>query len=158
GFFIFEYTTGKICKTGSSGTKMKIVEWNEKYCLGNELIDSHHKHLIELLNAYYNTVSQERNLEEIARIFNELFKYVDYHFKAEEEMMRDYGYAKIQLHTSEHESFENRLNEFQKSMISSEEEFDVEVIYFLEEWLLNHILLSDKELVNFINNTSIHIV
>lgn len=137
---------------------MKIVEWNDKYCLGNELIDSHHKHLIELLNAYYNTVSQERNLEEIARIFNELFKYVDYHFKAEEEMMRDYGYAKIQLHTLEHESFENRLNEFQKSMISSEEEFDVEVIYFLEEWLLNHILLSDKELVNFINNTRIHIV
>lgn len=137
---------------------MKIVEWNDKYCLGNELIDSHHKHLIELLNAYYNTVSQERNLEEIARIFNELFKYVDYHFKAEEEMMIDYGYAKIQLHTSEHESFENRLNEFQESLISSEEEFDVEVIYFLEEWLLNHILLSDKELVNFINNTSIHIV
>ncbi len=138
---------------------MKIVEWNDKYCLGNELIDSHHKHLIELLNAYYNTVSQERNIEKIAGIFNELFKYVDYHFKAEEEMMKDFGYIKIQLHTSEHDSFENRLNEFQESLISSEEEFDVEVIYFLEEWLLNHILISDKELVYFINtNTSNHLV
>ena len=130
---------------------MKIVEWNDSYCLGIELLDSHHQHLIVLLNDYYNAVSQERNLDEIRRIFNELFKYADYHFKAEEEMMRAFGYGKIQLHVSEHESFENRLNELQASLISSKDEFDVEVICFLEEWLLNHILLSDKNFVDYTN-------
>lgn len=124
---------------------MRIVAWEDRYRLGIDHIDSHHQHLLELLNRAYNAVIIEYNINDIRYIFHELLEYTDYHFKAEEELMHKFDYSKIDSHVLEHEVFRNRLNELLGSLLSLDSKFDIEIIYFLEEWLLNHISHVDKD-------------
>ena len=131
---------------------MRVVEWEDRYCLGIDVIDGHHQHLVELLNKSYNAIFFERDMDEISSIFRELSEYTDYHFKSEEEMMARVGYSRINSHISEHETFKKNLKELQSSLLASEMVHDNEIIFFLEGWLLNHILVSDKDYVEFVKS------
>ena len=122
---------------------MEMVEWDDCYNIGIETVDKHHQHLIALLNRSYNAIMFEHDSSEIVSIFNELIDYTDYHFKAEEEMMSDSGYSQMGPHVKEHETFKAKLNLLGAKV-------DADVIYFLEEWLLNHIAITDKAFANFV--------
>lgn len=124
---------------------MRIVEWEERYNLGIGEIDQHHRHLLELLNRSYNAVIMEQNKNEVRYIFHELLAYADYHFSAEEEMMKRHGYVSIAPHLAEHEIFRQKVNELLDRLLATAFTFDVELICFLEEWLLNHISHMDRE-------------
>jgi hemerythrin len=128
---------------------MRMVEWEEGYSLGIELVDRHHQHLLDLLNRSYHAIIIEHNVDEVRSVFRELIDYADYHFKAEEEMMTRFCYGRIKAHISEHATFKSKLAEL-GMLLSSEVKFDIEVIYFLEEWLLNHISVVDKEYAVFV--------
>lgn len=129
---------------------MRIVAWEDRYSVGIDLIDGHHQHLLDLLNRSYNAILLEHDRHEIKRIVNELREYADYHFNAEEGVMEQFCYRGIDSHVSEHETFRRRLNELLDKPGSDEEQFDIELIYFLEEWLLNHISNVDKEFAVFV--------
>jgi len=122
---------------------MEMVEWEDSFDLGIELIDRHHRHLVVLLNRAYNAVMFEHDTAEVTSIFHELDEYTDYHFKAEEEMMAELGYGRIKSHVLEHETFKAKLSSLDVTV-------DANVIYFLEEWLLNHIAVVDKAFAAFV--------
>ncbi|MBT0664259.1 hemerythrin family protein [Geobacter pelophilus] len=124
---------------------MSIVEWEDKFNIGIHQIDKHHRHLIELLNMAYKAIIELQDKNQVRYLFHELLSYADYHFSAEEELMRSVGYHKLVPHMTEHEKFKAHLNGFLDKFLASEEIYNVEVVFFLEEWLLNHILLTDKE-------------
>lgn len=129
---------------------MRIVEWQDSYNLGIIDIDQHHRHLLELLNRSYDAIIMEQNRNEVRYIFHELLEYTDYHFSAEEEMMKRHGYVRIAAHLAEHEIFRQKVNDLLGRLLATEFKFDVELICFLEEWLLNHILHMDREYAQFI--------
>jgi hemerythrin len=131
--------------------KMRVVEWEDMYCLGIEHIDRHHQFLIELLNKSYNAIISKSDANEMSEIFRELSEYAEYHFEAEEEMMAQAGYNGIKLHLLEHETFKEKLTELQGSLNSSGMDQYNDIIFFLEKWLLSHILVFDKNYVKFIN-------
>lgn len=124
---------------------MRIVEWEERFNLGIEAIDRDHRHLLELLNRSYNAVILDRNINELRYIFHDLLEYADRHFSAEEVMMRRYGYGGTEAHMAEHEAFRVRVGELLDRLLAPEFVFDVELVNFLEEWLLNHIQRVDRE-------------
>jgi hemerythrin len=133
---------------------MRIVEWEDRYNLGIDDIDQHHRHLLELLNRSYNAVIMEQNKNEVRYIFHELLEYADYHFSAEEAMMKRYGYARTDMHLAEHETFRQKVNDLLDRLLGTGFSFDVELICFLEEWLLNHILHMDREYAEFFRANS----
>ena len=77
-------------------------------------------------------------------------RYTEYHLTTEEELMKETGYSRMYSHVSEHEMFKSKLNELQNSQLASDSKYYTGVIYFLEEWLLSHILLIDKEFAEFV--------
>ena len=129
---------------------MRVIEWTDTYRLGIDLLDSHHRNLVELLNRAYNAISLDRREGEISGIFNELLRYTEYHLQTEEQMMKEVGYSRMYSHVSEHDMFRNKLNELQAGQATEDSKFYAGVIYFLEEWLLSHILLIDKEFAEFV--------
>jgi hemerythrin-like metal-binding protein len=131
-------------------TAMRMVVWEERYNLGIATIDGHHRHLVDLLNRSYAAIIIEHNLNEVRNVFHELLDYAGYHFRAEEEIMRRCNYGRTAAHIAEHVGFVNRMNELLDRLLSAEVQFDVEVIIFLEEWLLNHISVVDKDFAAFV--------
>jgi hemerythrin len=51
---------------------MKIVEWEDKYRLGIEMIDFQHQYLIKLINKVISAISLKQNISEIRSITQEL--------------------------------------------------------------------------------------
>jgi hemerythrin len=124
---------------------MRVVNWEDSYSLGISRIDSHHRHLLELLNMAYSAIIELKDINKARYLFHELLAYADYHFSAEEELMKSAGYNGLASHSAEHEKYKSHINEFLDKFLASEEMCDCEVVIFLEEWLINHILLVDKK-------------
>jgi len=123
-----------------------IVEWKDEYSVGLEEIDSHHKRLIELLNKSYLMVLQDDKHPELSKLLFELLAYAKYHFAAEEELMREYQYEKMEQHELAHLSFINKVVTYKKDLGTGMKYLSVEIFDFIRSWLLDHILKIDAEM------------
>lgn len=126
-----------------------LVEWDEKYALGIDIVDGHHRKLLELLNASYLMVLQDKGQEEVGRLLDELIDYTQYHFTAEEELMRNIAYPDTDRHLREHFSFINQVHTFAKEAREGKQYLTVEVFDFIRNWLLEHILTVDTAMGQF---------
>ena len=129
---------------------MPIVRWNDSYLLGIENIDSHHEHLVELLNNTYDTLVEHEVGKKIEIIFNELIAYSNYHFAAEERLMYMSAYPKMSEHVRQHAVFSEEIDRFQKQFHNGNALITVGVLTYLKDWLIDHILNIDAEFGKYI--------
>ena len=76
---------------------------------------------------------------------DELVAYTDYHFKAEEQYMRQIQYYEIDDHIEKHNGFTFKLREMKRLSYESQLELTKELIIFLGKWLLHHVLEDDRK-------------
>lgn len=128
---------------------MPIVEWSDTFKLGVPLIDGHHQKLVGLLNKVYDDVAREAPATETCLVLQELFEYTTYHFRAEEDWMKENGYPGLAGHIELHEEFSSKLDEIVIDYLSGKPNPNNEVFTFLTDWLLKHILKSDAAVICF---------
>ncbi len=120
-----------------------LVAWSDEFALGMQEIDEQHQVLIELINQVWVAVVKRVSVEQALPIIEELEKYTITHFTAEEIFMRELGYAGFAEHKVEHDNFVSRVAE-EKAKIIGGKPVALEMVHFLKDWLINHILVSDK--------------
>lgn len=130
---------------------MPIVEWEEKYLLGVEQFDAHHKHLVGLLNKVYemfllNDVAEGK----LQEILDSLAEYANYHFDQEESWMCEVGYPRLEEHILEHKRFIYKLYELNRQFKEDTSYLTLEIVSFLRRWLLEHIMSADAKYSVFI--------
>ena len=124
-----------------------LVAWSDEFSLGMPEIDAQHQMLIELINQVWLAIIPSKpDQEQTVRIVEELEKYTLTHFTEEEIFMRKMGYLKFKEHKEAHEQFVARIAQ-EKAKIASGQRLTLDIVYFLRDWLINHILVSDKEYV-----------
>jgi hemerythrin len=128
---------------------MSIVNWNESYLLGIDDIDSHHEHLVALLNDTYDTIVARESAGKIEKIFDDLIAYSKYHFAAEESMMNTLAYPKLDEHVLLHDAFSREIDRFQSEFHNGNTLITVGVLTYLKDWLINHILTNDVDFGKF---------
>jgi len=127
---------------------MPRIEWDNSFSVGINLIDEQHKMLIERTNAISEAVEMTRGLEKILQTLSFMIEYTEFHFSAEEEVMKKNDYPKFDQHHKLHEDFKARLN----LMVQDFEEegattgLSEEITDYLTNWLVNHIKGIDTEL------------
>lgn len=137
---------------------MPMVEWNEGFKIGVDPFDEHHKHLVNLLNQSYDAFVQGAPTGRLAEILNELFEYASYHFASEKFWMIEHSYPNLEKHLEEHTFFVQRLKEFQQDFRQGNSSVSLDIMVFLKDWLLEHILKSDANYANFISTQeTVHI-
>ncbi len=111
--------------------------WSDEYSVGNEVLDSQHKHLFDL----GNRIQQAKPSEAKAYVMS-LYKYIRLHFTEEEHHMEKIGFPGVDGHRMMHEQLITRLNDlsdgFTPDMID-------ELARFLHDWILNHLLKEDHQ-------------
>jgi hemerythrin len=131
---------------------MPVVVWNDSYLLGIERFDQHHKHLVGLLNATYDAFNAGTTIGKIESVLQELIDYSAYHFTSEERSMSECSYPGLARHKEEHERFIRRITEMDFDFRKVSKDVSLDIILFLKEWLINHILKSDAEYGVFFNS------
>lgn len=132
---------------------MHLIEWDNTYELGIQTIDDHHRKLIELLNKSYDLLLLSADKTEIQLILYELAEYADYHFDAEEHLMKEVGYQGLMPHADKHNNFKNQLAVLMQDYLSRSPNVNTDIILFLTDWLKKHILKDDRKFAIYLSRS-----
>ncbi|MDD2853467.1 MAG: bacteriohemerythrin [Desulfuromonadaceae bacterium] len=133
---------------------MSIIQWQSTFELNIKEFDDHHKHLVDLLNSLHDSILSKSCKEKLGVIIGELIDYSVYHFTAEERWMEEHKYPGFPQHRDEHIAFTRKVSQFQKDFNSGKVELTLDVLTFLMDWLIEHILGSDANFGNFARRLS----
>jgi len=130
----------------------KIPVFTEKFKTGIPMIDEEHKTLFDIIGKIYKAIDVELvhdKFDLILDILDELKEYTRVHFADEENYMREIGYDGLAQQIILHEKFIETLEEVNLDHVDdNQEEYLFEVLDFLQNWLINHILKVDKLIPN----------
>jgi hemerythrin len=122
-------------------------QWDDRYRLGNELIDTQHKTLIELANS----IPSAQGKSEVQAAVMAVYKYTRKHFSDEEELMRQVGFPRYKEHQELHHRLVGELNELSSRNLGDEASV-LDFRTFVYKWIVNHLMHNDRELVDFVNS------
>ena len=128
---------------------MALIEWNDTYSVGHAIIDRQHKILVKIVNQL-NEALVDNNTEQLSEFFEELLEYTIIHFDTEEKLMDKYDFNLNDEHKKEHKDLTDQVLSLQKQVNSGEKKIDHEVLDFLQDWLLHHIMETDQKLGKFL--------
>lgn len=130
------------------------LAWKPEYSVGIDNIDNDHKKLLELIRRLFKAIRTVGSQEEAVKILEELANYTNTHFKREEELLAGHDFPDLENHKKEHEVMINKVREFQSKFSQNETKVSQEILGYLQEWLVNHIMVTDKQYVPFLENLS----
>lgn len=124
---------------------METIQWKESFNVGNQLIDSQHKGLVGMINTMIERGENSDNSEMISEMLSKIIEYAGLHFKSEESYMESISYPFLKTHKKEHRQFKLKacrlcLKEMGHDTLALEE-----ILTFLSQWLVGHILSSDNK-------------
>jgi hemerythrin len=124
-----------------------MYEMKPEYYTGIDFIDQEHTKLFAIANEAYELLTNQfipDKYDYIMQVINELKDYTKYHFSHEEEYMNSIGYRRIFSQKVSHNEFIDKLEEYDSDSIDENQKASLlELIDFLNSWLVNHILKSD---------------
>lgn len=125
--------------------------WDESLSVGIGTIDEHHRYLFDLINDLYDVVINKLGTREVARLVKALDAYAKVHFRAEEQMMTHYAYEGIDRQQHQHHAFEAKIREFYEELHANPLVAQFDVLSYLRDWLVKHILVEDAQLRSLVN-------
>lgn len=134
---------------------MPLITWTEKYSVGVASIDGQHKKLVDLINELHEAMSKGKSKEVAAKIISSLVSYTKEHFTYEENVLQKAGYVGIMGQKTQHMGFVKKINDFQNDFNSGKVAVSIEILTFLKQWLLDHIMVSDKAYSSFLMSKNV---
>jgi hemerythrin-like metal-binding protein len=134
----------------NSRARPEIFTWSGKYRVGIAKVDQQHKKLVALINALARQHTECADPAVLAKVLDELASYTNYHFKAEESLMRQYGVdADFQAgHQKAHAGFVQEVARASKLARENPQGISTRTLTFLSRWLIQHILGTDMRMAN----------
>jgi len=136
--------------------KKPYIVWEDKYSVNIKELDEQHKKLLDMINELHSSMEVGQGRDVMASITNSLVNYISTHFNTEEKYMVEFSYPDYEKHKEIHRNFVKKTLEFQKDFTEGKLGLSIEVMYFLKNWLLNHIMSKDREYVAFFNDKGLN--
>jgi hemerythrin-like metal-binding protein len=131
-----------------------FLPWKDEYSVRVELFDSQHKKMFEYINDLGDAINKVEEHAVLRAILSGLISYTKIHFKDEEVNMKRYKYPGYDHHKKEHEVLTNRVNTFALEFYRNKD-MTVNVMDFLHDWILIHILNTDMKYSAFLSDKKV---
>jgi len=131
--------------------KEKLFSWKKEYELGIKEIDAEHKNIIRIMNDLYFILEEKIDAKATEMVLKDLLQYSKYHFATEEKYFKKFHYADAAGHIKHHHFFTKKIQQIYKKNQAGEKNVTFELIDFLEDWFLEHVILADKDYVECFN-------
>lgn len=130
------------------------VEWRDAMNVGDDVIDSDHRHLVDMINDFEKAVAGQIDHKKLGRVLMGLVEYTGEHFKREEDIQLRVGYPYFESHRRSHRDVLKQLVEFVQKYTQARGHLRDDMVRglgkFLREWLLDHIIQSDLRMKPYI--------
>lgn len=150
--WLYSHILGSDIMIGRSLPQKKedLFEFTDRYRTGIGFVDNQHKRLFDIIREAYELLHAELLHDKYDRIMDVLEELRDYtvqHFRDEEEYMAKLHYSGLEAQRYAHMLFVERLNEINlENLDDNQQEYLLDLVEYLLDWLVNHILKMDKRI------------
>jgi hemerythrin len=131
---------------------MTFVKWSDTIRIGVAAFDAEHMRLLAMMNDLYEALMSENVGEALGGVLQGLVAYGETHMRHEESVFAETGYPKGREHTAQHDEFRRRVGEMRKTAPTRDGMLAaLETMAFLKDWLMRHIMMSDREYGAYLN-------
>ena len=122
-----------------------IPDWDDKYSIGNAMVDAEHKKLFELAKTAYIYANKSISKEQMKEIIAGFFSYMKEHFAHEEEYQKSIGYPRLEEHSKIHKEIVHSMSEL-ITKTKNINEMKENLVMIAKSWLLEHIMQEDMKI------------
>lgn len=125
-----------------------MYEMKPEYYIGVDTIDNEHAELFRIANDAYELLKNDfvpDKFDDIVAIILKLKEYTKQHFADEEAYMLNIGYKRYLSQKAAHDEFIDKINSIDfESIDHNQTEVLLNILDFLNDWLVHHIVEKDK--------------
>ncbi|WP_158240536.1 bacteriohemerythrin [Telmatospirillum siberiense] len=135
---------------------LEPIVWTNAHLIGNKAIDDDHRKLVLLFNELLAVCSAGADSAIIGRTLEAAITLTREHFNREEDVLQASGYPRLQAHRQEHQVLLKQLVAFGAQLTGGAPmSVDPNVVGFLREWAIRHILGHDREYAAYLQQNSL---
>lgn len=129
-----------------------FLGWSNLFLIGDPLIDSEHKVLVDYVNRLYELLAVPDNQAAVVSLLHSFLDHAKRHFHSEGQLLRRLALPDGAQHLHEHDTM---LRQMQQWIAAIEEGAPLEreqVLQFVREWVVRHVLFVDMRLKAHLQN------
>lgn len=135
---------------------MPLMDWGPKLSVGVREFDAEHQKLVGMVNDLFDAMNAGKGKDRLAPILDGLISYTVSHFQHEERLMQQHAFPGYVAHKDEHDKLTHQVADIQqKFKAGATAALSVEVMNFLKNWLIKHIMGTDKAYTAFLNGKGV---
>ncbi len=131
------------------------IVWLESYSVGVRAFDDAHKKLLGITNSFVTACMEGKPLERLTDLLIELIRYTRYHFRDEEELLKETDYDRLEEQKAQHDDLFDQVLKFTGDFLHGRIE-KTKITEFMMAWLLSHILEEDMKYKEHFAKLGIH--
>ena len=120
------------------------LQWDRGFETGIEEVDAQHRYFLHLINRLGQELQSAQDENYRSRLVRELFKFAEFHFMSEENLMMRYGFPGLADHREIHRQLIEELSG--QVFFSSLES----LLKTVSEWFVQHTVTSDRAFGEFV--------
>jgi hemerythrin len=124
---------------------MNKIVWTNDYSVGVHSLDEQHKKIIELINILIEHHNDSVDSETVFNVLQEMMKYAQQHLDDEEQLLEGNDYPDLMRHTSVHIAYLEKVSEFSFEVMAHNNNVSTQLLEFLKDWWIHHILHEDMK-------------
>ena len=125
--------------------------WTEAYSVNIAILDQQHQKLFDTVNELNRALRTGAGNDALDPILDQLVEYATVHFAAEESLMEQYDFPGLSTHRTQHEMFRQQIALFREEHKAAKPGVPVSLMFFMRDWLKQHVLKTDKLYSAFLN-------
>jgi hemerythrin len=130
---------------------MEKIVWDDSFSVGVEEMDEQHKQIIKMVNRMIELKEDKVDSEIVSDTLTKMTEYAGKHFEKEEKYMLEYNYPYYSEQKEQHKEFKKRTATFCMDAMAYKTNVPIEILTYLKDWWINHILKIDMKYKSFFN-------
>jgi len=130
--------------------------WTERYSVNIAALDEQHQRLFATINKLNEALATGEGAAVINQVLQRMVGCAQTHFAAEEALMAEYEFPGLSTHRTAHEKFVQTVARLLEDHHAGKTGVPVSLLLYLQTWLKQHILVTDKAYSSFLNARGVH--
>lgn len=124
---------------------MERIKWDDSFSVGVKVLDRQHQQIIEMINRLIETSNVSVDSELVSDTLAKMMEYASDHFETEEYLMKEHSYPDYKSNKDHHIEFKKNIARLSIDTIKYKNTVPLEILTYLKEWWMNHILKLDMK-------------
>ncbi len=126
------------------------MEWDPKFAVDVEEIDTHQKKMFELFNDLIDLKQKKAEAKAFANLISEINDFGKLFFAVEEKVLKKKGFPDYESHIKDHRKFIKNTISLRREIVDDPENLSMEAILELRDRLTDHIERKDAMYTPFL--------